>query len=120
MTRLFHNTLKGANKFRGHASGDSHEQTATEDAQRGPCLDTANRSASPNLNDPLHSRTDGLDGSYQDNDDGFDVSLDLFFSELDHIFDGFQSELDLSRIDTLFSTILNPTMPLISTEWMEI
>jgi hypothetical protein len=37
-----------------------------------------------------------------------------------NVFDGLDANFDLSRVNTLFSTTLNPTVPLVPTDWMDL
>lgn len=124
MARLSQDTLKGANKLRDHTTlraGEEHH-LAPEDEQQNSFAETApsslNHSTTPKPNDSC-LQPNGADHLYQGNYDELGLSYDLSPSEINDIFDGLTGDLDLSRIDTLFSTNLNPTMPLIPTEWME-
>lgn len=123
MARLSQDALKGASKSRGHTSRAREEyHPATGDAQPNSLADTAsyslNHSLSPNFAGSSTLHPNPLDDLYQANDE-FGLGHDLCFSEIDNVFDGLDGNFDLSRVDTLFSTTLNPTVPLIPTEWMD-
>ncbi|KAE8329810.1 hypothetical protein BDV39DRAFT_213614 [Aspergillus sergii] len=123
MAQLSQDTLKEASKPRGHTSRTGEEfHLATGDTQRNTFKDIGSSSLShstpPNLNDSPIIPLNHFDHLYQTNHEEFGISENLSLSELDNVLDGFDGDIDLSRIDTLFSTNLNPTLPLIATDWM--
>ncbi len=122
MARLSQDALKGASKSRRYASRAREEYhpasgSARPNSSTDPALYSLNHSLSSNLGDSSTLQPNPLDGLYQA-DDEFGRGHDLSLSEIDNVFDGLDGNFDLSRVDTLFSTTLNPTLPLIPTEWM--
>lgn len=125
MARLAQNTLKEASKSRGHTSKHPEENSQpTRDTQSSPFAQTVPHSPDCQSNpNPFVSSTmssNHLDDLHEANDEDLGLFDDLTPSVINEIFSGLDGSIDLSRVDTLFSTNLNPTMPLIHPDWMDI
>ncbi|KAJ5715899.1 uncharacterized protein N7483_013080 [Penicillium malachiteum] len=125
MARLAQNTLKEASKSRGHTSRHPEENAQSiQDTQSSLFAETASHfpgyQSSPNPFDSATMPSNHLDGINGGNDENLGLFDDLTPSIINELFSGIDGSIDLSRVDTLFSANLNPTMPLIQSDWMDI
>jgi hypothetical protein len=124
MARLAQDTLKEASKSRGHTSKNPEESThQTRDTQPSLFTETGSHPLEYSLNSNHFDSTlplNHIDNMYQGNDEELALFDDLSPADINEIFGGLDGSIDLSRVDTLFSTNLNPTMPLIQPDWMNL
>ncbi|POR34954.1 hypothetical protein TPAR_04866 [Tolypocladium paradoxum] len=61
-----------------------------------------------------------IDDMYSVTDEASVAFNGIAFTNIGEIFDAFDGSFDLGRVDALFSTNLNPTMPLMPKEWIDL
>ncbi|KAJ5757148.1 uncharacterized protein N7511_007330 [Penicillium nucicola] len=128
MARLAQDTLKEARKSRASVTRNRDENSLpTRNHHSGlfTSTDTHLHYTRP-PDSPLHPNDfetttlppSHLHGILPASDEDWATFDNCSFSEINGGFDALDETFDLSRVDTLFSTNLNPTMPLIPTDWM--